>query len=118
MNATQVTISEDDLRSAHPRLIARAKLSGPMSCNLSCEISDVDPSWDEVIDEGYDPNVSPMAPVYWRIVRRGDAEFYLSTFQITRDEVIRGWGQEGISYCDPITGTAVVQIETHLATMH
>jgi hypothetical protein len=67
----------------------------------------------EVLDEGYAPIGSPLGrPVYWRVVRRPDGMFYLSTFMMPRDQVIKGWGTEGLAHCDPVTGMAAVRIET------
>lgn len=78
-------------------------------------ISEVERGWDEVISEGYDPDNSPLGcPVYWRIVNRGNEQFYCSTFPATRAQIIRGWGKRGLACCDPVTGTAVARIETYL----
>lgn len=76
-------------------------------------IATEDPGWNEVIEEGYDQKDSPLGPVYWRIVKRNNLTLYLSTFLATRDEVIKGWGPEGLRYCDPITDAAVARIESN-----
>jgi hypothetical protein len=105
---------ENYLRSAQPCLILRIESKDGQSFKVTPYISKVDRGWDEVIDEGYDPNNSPLGPVYWRIVNRGDERFYLSTYPVMRDQIIRAWGIKGLSYCDPITGIAVARIETLL----
>jgi hypothetical protein len=76
-----------------------------------------DPGWNEVIDEGYDHKGSPLGPVYWRIVKRNKETLYLSTFLATRDEVIKGWGLDGLRFCDPVTGTAVARIESSCSSI-
>jgi hypothetical protein len=77
-------------------------------------ISEVERGWDEIIEEGYDADNSLLAPVYWRIVSRGDQQLYCSTFLLTRDLIIRGWGTRALVYCDPGTGKAAVRIEALL----
>jgi hypothetical protein len=70
---------------------------------------------EEVISEGYDPDHSPLGtPVYWRIVNRGDEQYYCSTYLATRDQVKMAWGTAGLTYCDPVTGIAFARIETKL----
>jgi hypothetical protein len=109
------TIGEEEfLRSAKPHLIAynfddEERVEFEINANVT------ERAWDDVIREGYDPIYSPLGcPVYWRVVNRGDEQFYLSTFQATRDLVIKGWGTRGLEYCDPVTGTAIARIETQL----
>jgi hypothetical protein len=101
--------SAEYLRSAQSLLIIRVD-SDHLHYKLMPYISTVERGWDEVIDEGYDPDHSP--PVYWRVVKRGDDQFYCSTFLATRDEVIKCWGTGGLAYCDPATGMAVARMET------
>ncbi len=70
---------------------------------------------DKVLREGYDPDHSPLGcPVYWRVVTRGEEEFYCSTFIATRDQVKKLWGTTGLDYCDPATGLIIARIETKL----
>ena len=83
--------------------------------NLTHYISETERGWDEVLSEGYDPDGSPLGPVYWRIVDRGDEQLYCSTFQLEGDLVSKGWGTRALIYCDPVTGMAVARIETLLA---
>lgn len=104
---------KDYLRSAQPRLIITCENKG-RSSSLTPHIGEVDRGWDEVISEGYDPDHSPLGPVYWRIVKRGDERFYCSTFPVRRDGIISVWGVKGLSYCNPLTGIAVARIETLL----
>ena len=104
------------LQSAKPRLISRVEFLDKECTTAKCaahiRMSD-DLDWDELIDEGYDPR-GVVGPTYWRIVRRGGELLYLSTVSIPRDGVINGWGREGLAYCDPLTGMAVIRIETFL----
>jgi len=113
MNAEHKTLS-DLLKSAQPRLLSRVEPIGATSYNVTPYISEAEVGWDELLDEGYDPNHSPLGPVYWRIIRRGDQKFYCSTARLTRDQVIKTWGVEGAAFCDPITGLAVARVETLL----
>jgi hypothetical protein len=106
----------EHLRSAKPRLICRVDMEGDRRCKLTPYISEVERGWDKLISEGYDPDHSPLGcPVYWRIVNRGDEQFYCSTFAATRDQIIKAWGTRGLTYYDPVTGMAVARIETFLA---
>jgi hypothetical protein len=108
-------VSAEYLRSAQPRLILRVDPKGGRLFSLTPYIREVECGWEEVISEGYDPYHSPLGcPVYWRIVNRGDEQFYCSTFLATRAHVIKGWGTKGLAHSDPITGMAVAQIETNL----
>jgi hypothetical protein len=85
---------------------------------LTPYISKVERGWGEVISEGYDPDHSPLGcPVYWRIVKRGDEQVYCSTFSATRDQIMKGWGTKGLAYCDPVTGRAVVRLETAMDSL-
>jgi len=103
------------LRTAQPRLICRVDPEDDQRFRLTPFISDVERGWDEIIDEGFDPDHSPLGPVYWRIIKRGDERFYCSTYLATRDEIVRGWGTRGLAYRNPVIGMAVAQIETSLA---
>ncbi len=101
------------LRAARPHLIFRVNLLSDGSADGTPCIADVEHRGIEVIDEGYDPYHSPLGcPVYWRVVKRGDGQFYYSTFQVPPDYVLKVWGASGLSYCDPFTGKAVARIET------
>jgi hypothetical protein len=108
--------SAEYLRSAQPRLICRVDPEGGeggLRCKLTPYISEIERGSEGVIREGYDPDHSPLgSPVYWRIVNRGDEQLHCSTFQATRDQVIKCWGIPGIAHCDPVTGMAFARIET------
>lgn len=116
MHSKLNTVSEDVLRSVRPRLICRVEPQGDRRYQVTPYINQNEDASEEITSEGYDPTHSPLGcPVYWRIVKRGGAEqFYLSTFQATRDQVTRTWGAAGLIYCDPVTGIAFAQIETKL----
>jgi hypothetical protein len=106
---------EEHLKTAQPRLIVRVDPEDTTGSKfkLTPYIRDLEPAGDEVISEGYDADCSPLGcPVYWRIVKRADEHFYCSTFQATRDHIIKAWGTRGLAYCDPVTGMAVARIET------
>jgi hypothetical protein len=103
------------LRSARPRLIFRVEPQSDDQFEGAPFIVEIDTENDEVMDEGYDPQHSPPGcPVYWRIVKRRDGHFYYSIFQVPRDYVFKVWGTRGLSFCDPVTGSAVARIETRL----
>ena len=103
------------LRSAHPQLIIRAEHKGSFVYKLTPYISEIYQGWDKLIDEGYNPDSSLLGcSVYWRIIKRGEKLLYLSTFPVTRDDIIRDWGPKGLAYCDSTTGLAVARIETLL----
>ena len=102
------------LRAAHPHLIVRAKNTGDLRCENTPYIREVDPGWNEVIDEGYDANGSPLGPVYWRVIRRAKEKLYCSSFLATPEQIIRCWGPKGLAYCNPTTGVAVALVETVL----
>jgi hypothetical protein len=102
------------LRAAHPHLIVRAKNTGDLRCENTPYIREVDPGWDELIDEGYDANGSPLGPVYWRVIRRAEEKLYCSSFLATPEEIIRCWGPKGLAYCNSTTGVAVARVETVL----
>ena len=105
----------DDLRVARPSLLLRVKQHSDNRFECTPCISDIEDDYVEVIDEGYDPHHSPLGcPVHWRVVNRGDEQFYCSTFLATRAQVIKGWGLKGLVYCDRVTGVAVARIETRL----
>ena len=75
--------------------------------------SEIDCACEVVIEEGYDPDHTVLAPVYWRIVKRGDERLYCSTFQVGRDEIVKAWGECGLAHYDP-KGMAVARIEVVL----
>jgi hypothetical protein len=52
--------------------------------------------------------------VYWRRVKRGNTQFHCCTFLETRNQIIKMWGTSGLAFCDPVTGNAVVRMETKL----
>lgn len=107
--------SAEYLRSAQPRLVCRIDPKADLGVKLTPYISELERIWEEVMDEGYDPDHSPLGcPVYWRIVKQGDEQFYCSAFLATRAQVIKGWGRKGLAYCNPVTGMAVARIETNL----
>jgi hypothetical protein len=112
MKSNLEEVSEEFLRSVWPRLILLVETEGD---NITPYIRQGEYDREEVISEGYDPDHSPLgAPVYWRIVNRGDQQFYCTTFLATRDQVKRAWGTAGLAYCDPVTGIAFARIETKL----
>jgi hypothetical protein len=110
--------SIEHLRSAQTRLISRVDPDpngGDLRCKVRPYISDVELGWDEVLDEGYDAHHSSLGcPVYWRVIKRGDEQLYCSTFLATHAQIIKGWGTQGLSHCNPVTGMAVARIETNL----
>jgi hypothetical protein len=105
---------EEHLRSAQSRLIMRADPKGDGSrVKLTPHIREGERVGDEIIEEGFDPDRSPLGcPVFWRVVVRDGKQFYCSTFQATRDQIKKTWGKAGLVCCDPVTGTAVACIET------
>src|SRR5262245_247786 len=105
---------EEYLRTAQPRLIVRIDPQTSGLLKVTPCISGGELGWDEIITEGYDPDGGPLGPVYWRVANRGEEQLYLSTFVAKREWVIKGWGPEGLNYCDPATETAVARIETYL----
>jgi hypothetical protein len=107
--------SSEYLRLAQAHLICRVDPAGDLGVKCAPYIREIDFGTDEVLDEGYDPHHSPLgSPVYWRVINRGDEQFYCSTFLATRTQVMKAWGTQGLAYCDPITGMAVARIETNL----
>jgi hypothetical protein len=112
MKSNLEEVSEELLRSVWPRLILLVETEGD---NITPYIRQGEYDREEVISEGYDPDHSPLGtPVYWRIVNRGDQQFYCTTFLATRDQVKKAWGTAGLTYCDPVTGIAFARIETKL----
>jgi hypothetical protein len=106
-------VSAEYLRSGQPRLVCRVEPQGGGCFEINPYIRQGEYGWEEVIREGYDPDLSPLGcPVYWRVVNRGDEQFYCSTFVATRDQVIKIWGPTGLAHCDPYTGLAFARIET------
>jgi hypothetical protein len=102
------------LKAAHLHLIVRVKNTGDLQYENTPSIREVDPKWDILIDEGYDPNGSPLGPVYWRVIRRASEKLYCSSFLATAEQIIRCWGPKGLAYCNPATGVAVAGVETVL----
>jgi hypothetical protein len=108
-------VTENELRSAKPRLLALCFTQDNTRIEVNPYISDVDLGWDECLREGFDPDGrTGLGPVYWRVVMRAGEEFYLSTFMASRDQVMNGWGSAGLAYCNPITGMAMARVETRL----
>jgi hypothetical protein len=106
----------DLLRVAKPRLILRVTPDpyNELKYTVVPTVREAERETQEVIDEGYDPDHSPLGrPVYWRIVTRGGQKLYCSTFRTSHDQIIQAWGTPGLAYCDG-AGTAVAQIETIL----
>ena len=104
---------EEILRSAEPRLIVRVEPANDRTHGLTPFIREIDPGWDEVISEGYDPIYSPLGcPVYWRIVTRATEQLYLSTFLATREVVLKGGGRKGLAYRNRDTGMTPARLET------
>jgi hypothetical protein len=105
-------VSAEYLRSAQPHLICRIDPLGDLGVKLTPYVRELELGWEEVMSEGYDPDHSPLGcPVDWRIVNRGDKQFYCSTFLATHVQVIKAWGTEGLPYCDAFTGMAAARIE-------
>jgi hypothetical protein len=105
----------DYLRQAQPHLIIHVDPLGGPRFELAPYIRQGEYDREEIIDEGYDPDHSPLGcPVYWRIVNRGGEKLYCSTFLATRDQVRKCWGAAGLVCCDPAKGTAFARIETKL----
>lgn len=103
------------LRLATPRLIVRCEPKGANHFELTTHIKQTDEGWDDLDSEGYAADDSPLGcPVYWRAVRRKKEWLYLSTFPATPDCIIRLWGQNGLTYCDPALGFAAGRLETVL----
>jgi hypothetical protein len=119
MQSNLEEVSEEFLRSARPRLICLVELEGDLRFDIKPYARQGEYDHEEVVSEGYDPDHSPLGtPVYWRILDRGDEQFYCSTFLATRDQVKKAWGTAGLTYCDPITGIAFARIETKLPKSH
>jgi hypothetical protein len=115
MQSNLEEVSEEFLRSVRPRLICLVEPEGDQCFNFTPYIRQGEYDPEEVVSEGYDAEHSPLGtPVYWRIVKRGDEQFYCSTYLATRDQVKRAWGTAGLPYCDPVTGIAFARIETKL----
>ena len=113
--AMMAKVTENDLRSAKPRLLCVCFTQDNNRIEVNPYISDVDLGWDELIDEGFNPKRGTgLGPVYWRIVLRAGEQFCLSTFMASRDQVMNCWGSAGLAYCDPITGIAMARVETWL----
>ena len=107
----------EHLRAAKPSLIFCVEPQSDDTFEGSPLIVEVETQNEEVIDEGYDLQNSPLGcPVYWRIIKRRDGHFYYSTFEVPRDYVFKVWGTRGLSLCDPVTGRAVARMETRLQT--
>jgi hypothetical protein len=118
MHSKLDTVFEDFLRSVRPRLICRVEPQGDRRYQVTPYINQNEDASVEITSEGYDPTHSLLGcPVYWRIVKRGAEQFYLSTFLATRDQVTRAWGPAGLIYCDPVTGIALARIETKLSNI-
>jgi hypothetical protein len=111
------------LQSAKPRLLTvvekgDATKDGGQQMLLSPYISDVHLGWDELINEGFDPDgKTGLGPVYWRVVERANERFYLSTHFADRRAVLKVWGQAGLVHCDH-DGIAVARVETRLPAQH
>jgi hypothetical protein len=84
------------LKSAKPRLLCCVEGGLLGEQRLTPYISDVDLGWDELVYEGFDPS-APLGPTYYRVVRRANEEFYLSTFMAPREAVMKGWGPAGLA---------------------
>jgi hypothetical protein len=88
--------SSEYLRLAQAHLICRIDPGGDLGVRCTPYIREIDRGTDEVLDEGYDPHHSPLgSPVFWRVINRGDEQFYCNTFLATRTQVIKAWGTQG-----------------------
>ena len=101
------------LKAAHPHLVVRVENVEHLRYETP-SIREVDPGWNELIDEGYDPHGSPLGPVYWRVVERAKEKLYCSSFLATLEQIIGCWGPRGLAYCNPTTGVAVARVGTVL----
>ena len=69
--------------------------------------------WDELDREGYDPiGRTGLGPVYYRVIRIGEEWFYLSTAQVPRAAVLKGYGKAGVAQWEK--DGKIVQIMTLL----
>ena len=97
------------------RLIVRVEREGESCMSVTPMLRPARTERFEILDEGVDPFHSPLGrPVHWRVECRGDEHIYCSTFQATRDEVARTFGDEGLGLLDPGQNEATVTIETIL----
>ena len=106
---------EEFLRSAQPHLIARVEIADNVRrAKVTPIVTKIHCGWDELLDEGYEAHDSPLGPVYWRIVMRGNEQLYLSTFLVVPAQVIEIWGMEGLAYRNAVTGMTAARMETLL----
>jgi len=89
------------LKAARPLLVTRVTLDEwtpeGVVYQLDPGILDHPLEWDELDSEGYDPTGrTPLGPVYYRVIRIGDEWFYLSTAQVPRAAVLKGFGKAGV----------------------
>lgn len=101
--------TENFLKNALPHLGAGVKLGKIQT--VRDPIIKEPQGWDELDAEGYDPN-SVLGACYWRVVRRGDKRFYLSTVAIGMDHLLKIWGTVGLPYYDFDIAAAAIRIET------
>jgi hypothetical protein len=111
--------SERSLKSAKPHLIVRARIDreddSGATVLLGPYISQVGLGWDEVIREEYNAYSLPLGrPVYSRYVKRGGENYVYATCLMPREAILKGWGSDGLRFCDPVTGLAPVMLETLL----
>jgi hypothetical protein len=104
------------LRSARPHLICCVTHhTSNASLEFAYHINEKELGWDNTVSEGYDLHDSPLGcPVYWRVIMWGNKWLYCNTFLLPRDDVIRGWGPRALVFCDPVTATAAVRLQTYI----
>jgi hypothetical protein len=90
------------LKAARPLLVTRVTPGelmpdGGQLMQVEPGILDHPLEWDELDREGYDPTGGTgLGPVYYRVIRIGDEWFYLSTAQVPRAAVLKGFGKAGV----------------------
>jgi hypothetical protein len=66
------------------------------------------------LEEYFFADMSPLQrPVYVRMIRRGADDFYTSTLEASREEILRMWGEKGLLHADP-DGRFIARVETRL----
>ena len=106
------------LKAARPLLVTRVTPGdwtpeGGRVYQLEPGILDHPLEWNELDREGYDPSGrTGLGPVYYRVIRIGEEWFYLSTAQVPRAAVLKGYGEAGVAQWEK--DGKIVQIMTLL----